>query len=96
MSRRKNRGTGTGVIVFVVLCIFGVVAFGRLNLEKKKKELDFKIKSLETQIDEENDRAVDIKKLEAYVQTKKYVEEIAREKLGMVYEDEIIIKEDDN
>ena len=29
---------------------------------------------------------------EAYTQTKKYVEEVAKERLGLVYEDEILFK----
>lgn len=95
MSRRKNSGTGTGIIVFVVLCIFGIVAFGIIKLEDKKRDLDIKIKTLENQIEKEKERQVEIKNLEAYVQTKKYIEKIAREQLGLVYDYEIIFKEDD-
>lgn len=94
MGRRNKKGTGTGIIVFVVLCIFGIVAFGRIRLEERKKELDGQIKKLESRIDEEKERALDIKNLEAYVQTKKYIEQMAREKLGLVYEYEIIFKEE--
>lgn len=92
---RKNKN-GTGIIVFVVLCIFGIVAFGKIRLEDRKKELVAKKNSLEKQIVAEEERADEIKNLEAYVQTKKYIEQIAREQLGLVYENEIILKEDDN
>jgi len=92
---RSKKGTGTGIIVFVVLCIFGIVAFGKVRLEERKKELNVKKATLEKQIEEENERAEEIQNLEAYVQTKKYIEKIAREQLGLVYEDEIILKEDD-
>ena len=94
MSRRNKKGTGIGIIVFVVLCIFGIVAFGKLRLEDEKKDLSAKMKNLEKQINEEKERSEEIKNLEAYVQTKKYIEKIAREQLGLVYEDEIIIKEE--
>lgn len=94
MSRGNKNGTGTGIIVFVVLCIFCIVAFGKIKLEDKKKNLDITMKSLETQINNEKERAIDIRNLEAYVQTKKYIEQIAREKLGLVYEYEIIFKEE--
>ena len=93
MIRRK--GTGTGIIVFVVLCFFGIVAFGKIKLEDRKKDLEVKIKTLELQTKEEQERAIDIKNLEAYVQTRKYIEQIAREKLGLVYDYEIIFKEND-
>jgi cell division protein DivIC len=49
---------------------------------------------LQTQINDENERSKEIEKLEAYSQTKRYIEDIAREQLGLVYEDEIIIRED--
>ncbi len=94
MSRRNKKGTGTGIIVFVVLCIFGIVAFGKIKLEEKQRNLNITMQSLETQINNEKERATDIRNLEAYVQTKKYIEQIAREKLGLVYEYEIIFKED--
>lgn len=93
--RRKNKN-GTGIIVFVVLCIFGIVAFGKFKLEDRKDDLDIKIKNLESQIAVEEERATDIRKLEAYVQTKRYIEDIAREQLGLVYDYEIIFKEDNN
>lgn len=94
MSRRNKKGTGTGIIVFVVLCIFGIVAFGKIKLEEKQRNLNITMQSLETQINNEKERATDIRNLEAYVQTKKYIEQIAREQLGLVYEYEIIFKED--
>lgn len=94
MRRRNKKGTGIGIIVFVVLCIFGIVAFGKIRLEDEKKDLSAKMKNLEKQINEEKERSEEIKNLEAYVQTKKYIEKIAREQLGLVYEDEIIIKEE--
>ena len=74
---------------------FGIVAFGKIKLEDRKKDLEAKIKTLELQTKEEQERAIDIKNLEAYVQTRKYIEQIAREKLGLVYDYEIIFKEND-
>lgn len=91
MRRRKNR-TGIGVIAFVVLSICGIVAYGKTNLEDEMKGYTKKKESLQKQITQEEDRKTDLKNLEAYVQTKKYIEEVAREKLGLVYEYEIIFK----
>ena len=94
MRRKNKKGTGTGIIVFVVLYIFAIVAFGKLKLEEEKKGLDRRLETLQTQINDENERSKEIEKLEAYSQTKRYIEDIAREQLGLVYEDEIIIRED--
>lgn len=93
MRRKNKKETGTGIIIFVVLCIFGIVAFGKIKLEDRKEELDISMKALETQLNDENERSTDIKNLEAYVQTKKYIEKVAREQLGLVYDYEIIFRE---
>ncbi|HKL80396.1 MAG TPA: hypothetical protein VJ888_08175 [Mobilitalea sp.] len=94
MKRRKKR-TGIGIIAFVVLCICGIVAFGKIKLEEQKDDLDVKIENLDLLLLEEDDRRIAIKNLEAYVQTKKYIEEIAREKLGLVYDYEILFERED-
>ena len=47
---------------------------------------------LQKQIKEEEQKAKEIEKLEEYVGTDEYIEDMAREKLGLVYEDEIIFK----
>ena len=47
---------------------------------------------LKKQIDEEKARSQEIDDMEAYVGTDEYVEEIAKEKLGLVNENEIILK----
>ena len=41
------------------------------------------------------ERAEEIEALEAYTKTKKYVEDVAKDKLGLVYEDEVIFKADE-
>ena len=48
---------------------------------------------MEQQIEEEKARAEEIEELREYVGTDQYVEDIAREKLGLVHENEIILKE---
>ena len=47
---------------------------------------------LKKQIDEEKARSQEIDDMEAYVGTDEYVEEIVKEKLGLVNENEIILK----
>lgn len=47
---------------------------------------------LTKQIEEENRRTEEISGLQEYMQTDAYVEKIARDKLGLVYPDEILIK----
>lgn len=92
MRRRYKNRTGIGIIAFVVLIFCGIVSYGRIDLEKESDESRLKIARLEAQLQEEEERETDITNLKAYVQTKSYIEEVAREKLGLVYEDEIIFQ----
>ena len=51
---------------------------------------------LQNKIDAEEARTQDIADLEAYMQTDEYAEQVAKDKLGLVYEDEIIFKPEEN
>ena len=46
------------------------------------------------QIAEEEERTKEIEEYAKYTQTKKYIEEVAKDKLGLVYEGEIIFKDE--
>lgn len=95
MSRTRKNRTGVGIIAFVVLILFAIVTYSRGSLQERYDEAQITIDRLNTQIDEQEARALDISNLRAYVQTKQYIEDIAREKLGLVYKDEIIFEADD-
>jgi len=95
LRRRRKKGTGIGIIVFVVLILFGIIAYKKIDLEKRGVQAKQKIENLEARMKEEEERAEEIKNLEAYVQTKRYIEDVAREKLGLVYEDEIILQQEE-
>lgn len=97
MRRRKNfrkhLGSFAIVGVVVLLLVFVSVASLRLRVQNAKKQE--RIEELEAQIEAEEKRAEEIEEYSKYVQTKKYAEEVAKEKLGLVYEDEIIFKAQD-
>ena len=95
MRRSHKKGTGIGIIAFVVLILFGIVAFRKIDLEKRSVQAKQKIEELDAQIAEEKERTEEIKNLEAYAHTKRYIEDVAREKLGLVYKDEIILKQEE-
>ena len=52
--------------------------------------------ALDMQIEAEKKRTEEIEEFRKYTKTKKYIEDVAREKLGLVYEDEIIIQTDED
>jgi cell division protein DivIC len=92
MSRVRKSRTGIGIISFFVLIICGIVVYNKMSLEDQRDKAENQITKLEKQLDEEKEREADIKKQEAYRQTPRYIEDVARDKLGLVYEDEIIFK----
>ena len=90
-KKRQNRfGMFLAYIVVVMLLI--VVAFDSVQHKAKKDTYLQKEAALEEQIEAEQKRAQEIEEFEKYTHTKKYVEEVARDKLGMVYEGEILFK----
>ena len=95
MKRRRKNRIGAGIIIFVVLMLCAIVSYSRIGLQERHNVAQIKIDRLQTQLDEQTDRTLDIANLKAYMQTKSYIEQIAREKLGLVYEDEYILKRKD-
>lgn len=94
--RKRNQNKFSMFLVtLVVLMIMVVVAVGSVSLAGKLEECDEREASLNAQIAEEDRRAEEIAEYEKYTQTKKYTEEVAKDKLGMVYEGEILFKEED-
>lgn len=80
------------LVLTVVILMMLVVAYNNRQLEAKLAAYKEKEQSLTEQIAEEEERAAEIEEFKKYTKTKKYIEEVAREKLGLVYEDEIIIQ----
>jgi cell division protein FtsB len=93
--KRKSQGSQSMFLVcVVVLIIFVAVAARSYQLLEKEKVYQAKEESLQTQIESEQARAEEIEEFEKYTQTRKYIEEIAKDKLGLVYPGEIIFKND--
>lgn len=91
-NKRRLKEKGSNIIVFVVAVFCIVVGIYSINLKKQSEELEEKKTNLEEQLASEEQRTKDLEELEKYMQTKKYMEEVARERLGLVYPDEILIQ----
>lgn len=83
-------------IVLFTMIIFAAVLFVNCNsLNEKKQKLQTEEAQYQELLEKEKQETLDLQELEKSTQTKKYYEQIAKERLGMVYEDEIIFKEKD-
>ena len=92
--RRRNQNRFSMFLVsLVVVLIMIVVAVKSVELQQK---IDAKAKEeqlLDEQIAAEEQRSLEIESFGKEVQTKGYIENIAREKLGLVYKGDIMFKE---
>ncbi len=79
-------------ITVVVFSLAVVVNFGKASLEEKDLEYQAKEQNLEKILADEEARAEQLEEYRIYVQTKQYVEKIAKEKLGLVNKNEILLK----
>ena len=93
-SKKRQNKVSVILITIVLVMLVIVVSVGKHNISKRQAEYDKREARLLEQIEEENKRAEDIAEYEKYTKTKKYAEEVAKEKLGLVKEDEIIFKEE--
>ena len=78
------------VVVGILIIVIMVACAGLVRRLHKNNE---RIKELEAEIAYEEQRAEDIEEYRQYTQTREYIEEVAREKLGLVYDGEVIFKE---
>lgn len=90
-KKRQNR-LGMFLVLMVVLMLLVVVSVKSVELRQKLEAYQAEEKALQEQIDAENARTQEIEEYRKYTQTKKYMEEVAKEKLGLVNEGEIIYK----
>lgn len=93
-KRQQNRFS-MFLVGLVVLMIMVVVAVDSVELQRKIDEQTAKETELMAQKEAELVRAEEIEEYRKYTQTKRYVEEVAKDKLGLVYEGEILFKEED-
>ena len=78
------------MVSMAVLMVLIVVAIRSVDLQAKQAGYDARIAQLNAQLAQEQQRTEDIEEYGKYTRTKMFVEEIAKDKLGLVYEGEII------
>lgn len=80
------------LISCVVVILAVVLSVASISLHTKNKNYKAQEAELEQQIEEQDLRAEEIEELDEYVGTDQYIEDVAKEKLGLVYPNEILFK----
>ena len=95
MTKRKYRSSNRreiiciSAVVFILLCVMLVQSS---QLKDKNAGYAQQIENLNAQLEDESERTEDIAQLQDRVKTEEYAGEMAKEKLGMVGEDEILFR----
>jgi len=91
-GRKKKRKNGLKIIAVAVLVLFGVITYSGVELQAEKRALEKKKSELEAALQTEQERSEELEDQRAYMQTVRYIEEIARKVLGLVYPEETILR----
>ena len=96
--KRRRFQNAAGIIwaSIVVLILVSGVSIKSIGLMKKADEYQTREEALVLQIEQEEQRSSEIAEFEKYTHTRKYIEDTARDKLGLVYPGEIIFKNESN
>ena len=90
--RRKGQNNGTKSIIFIVVIFLIVMSVQILKLKEKNELLKEREEALEQQLALEQERAEELDELDLYTRSMDYIKDMAN-KLGLVFENEIIFKE---
>ena len=93
--KKKNNRTGKHYIGMIVLAFVAVMSVQIVRVYQKDQEYISRQEELVQQLKDESERAGDLKEYEAYTKSQQYVEDTAKSKLGLAYDNEIIFKEQD-
>lgn len=93
LKRQKRSATLGMVLAFTLVIILGIAMWsGKKTLEKKNTVYEAQRTQLQSQIEEQEARTSKLEEYKKYIQTKKFAEEIAKDKFGMIYPDELVFK----
>lgn len=91
-GKKEKRKNGLKIIAVAVLVLFGVITYSQIQLQEEKRALEKQKSELEEQLQTEKERSAELENQRAYMQTVRYIEDIAREVLGLVYPEDTIVR----
>ena len=95
-NQKHNNCTGKVCISLIVFMLLIVMSIQIVNLNQKNQGYVAQEESLNEQLEGETQRQSELEEYEKYTQTQEYIEDTAKSKLGLVYNNEIVFKEKKN
>ena len=91
-KQRRSNIIAMLAAIAVVFVLSIIVLNGRKEFALRNQEYESKRVELMQQIEQEESRSLANEEYRKYVKTKKYVEDMAKNKFGLLYPDEIIFR----
>ena len=89
---RQNKATMLGITFVVVILMVVLLVFGK-KMNTRLADGEARINDLLEQTEQEDQRTEEIREMQEYMQSDEYREQVAKEKLGLVNDDDIVFKE---
>lgn len=93
MLRRKRSSSGKVYIVVVSFIIVAAMSVNIYRLYNKNMQYSKQEAALTKELEEQIRTKEQLDQYESYIGSKKYIEDSAKNKLGLIYENEIIFRE---
>ena len=93
MKHKKNSRAGKRCITMIALVFVAVMSIQIVRVYEKDQEYIQQEASLQKQLEDETARGEQLSNYETYTKSQQYVEDTAKSKLGLAYDNEIIFKE---
>ena len=91
-KKKKNQKAGKRCIRLIVFVFAVVMSVQIVRIYQKDQEYVARQEELKQQLAEEEERQEELKQYEAYINSKQYVEDVAKTKLGLLYNNEIVFR----
>lgn len=94
-KRRKHRHKGLLFPIFVLIILIGVISVQISNLYAQNEKLEDQVNKIEQEIFLEKHRQFELLKKKQFINSDQYIEQLAREKFGLVKPGEILFVKPD-
>lgn len=93
-DRKRKSKTGRISLLCIAVFMLMVLSIQMVRLYQKNQEYIKKEEALTNQVKELEQQKEELSEYENYIQSDEYVEDTAKKKLGLIYDNEIIFREE--
>lgn len=94
LRRRRENPAGRVIITLIVTTFVVVMSIQIVNLYEKDQQYAARQEELNRELAEADEEQQRLKEYEEYTKSAQYIEDIAKSKLGLIYGNEIVFKEE--